>query len=146
MSERALKVLVCGGRDFNDAMTLGSWLGGIHKKQGIGLLIHGGARGADFMAGKFAEWARIPVKEYPADWQKHGRAAGPIRNQQMLDEGKPDLVVSKQCLPSIVRAWPRKCRVPFSIRAWPASGVRQEPSRAARKARSQETAMPVSPW
>ena len=46
------------------------------------------------MAGKFAEWARIPVKEYPADWQKHGRAAGPIRNQQMLDEGKPDLVVA----------------------------------------------------
>jgi len=94
MSERALKVLVCGGRDFNDAMTLGSWLGGIHKKQGIGLLIHGGARGADFMAGKFAEWAGIPVKEYHADWQKHGRAAGPIRNQQMLDEGKPDLVVA----------------------------------------------------
>jgi hypothetical protein len=29
-----------------------------------------------------------------ADWDKHGRAAGPIRNQQMLDEGKPDLVVA----------------------------------------------------
>ena len=89
-----MKVLVCGGRDFNDSMTLGSWLGGIHKQGGISLLIHGGARGADFMAGKFAEWAGIPVKEYAADWYQHGKAAGPIRNQQMLDDGKPDLVVA----------------------------------------------------
>lgn len=89
-----MKVLVCGGRDFNDAMTLGSWLGGIHKRGGISLLIHGGARGADFMAGEFAKWAGIPVRVYSADWDKHGRAAGPIRNQQMLDDGKPDLVVA----------------------------------------------------
>ena len=89
-----MKVLVCGGRDFNDSMTLGSWLGGIHKQGGISLLIHGGARGADFMAAKFAEWAGIPVKEYPADWGEHGKAAGPIRNQQMIDEGKPDKVLA----------------------------------------------------
>lgn len=94
MTDRVLTVLVCGGRDFTDAVTLGSWLGGIHKKQRIALLIHGGARGADFMAGEFAKWAGIPVKEYPADWDAHGRAAGPIRNQRMLDEGKPDLVVA----------------------------------------------------
>jgi hypothetical protein len=89
-----MKVLVCGGRDFNDALTLGSWLGGIHKKQGIDLLIEGGARGADFMAREFAKWMGIPVRTFEADRQKHGRAAGPIRNQQMLDEGKPDLVVA----------------------------------------------------
>lgn len=94
MSDRALTVLVCGGRNFDDALTLGSWLGGLHKKAGIALLIHGGARGADFMAGKFAQWAGIPVKEYPADWDTHGRAAGPIRNQRMLDDGKPDVVVA----------------------------------------------------
>ena len=29
---------------------------------------------------------------YPADWDKFGRAAGPIRNQQMLDEGKPNMI------------------------------------------------------
>jgi hypothetical protein len=89
-----MKVLVCGGRDFNDALTLGSWLGGIHKKQGIDLLIEGGARGADYMARKFAEWQGIPVKTFTADWERHGKAAGPIRNKQMLDEGKPDLVVA----------------------------------------------------
>lgn len=88
-----MKVLVCGGRDFNDAMTLGSWLGGIHKQHGITLLIEGGARGADYMARKFAEWAGIPVKSFPADWSQ-GKSAGPVRNRQMLTEGKPDLVVA----------------------------------------------------
>jgi len=86
-------VLVCGGRNFNDAMTLGSWLGGIHKKQGIDVLIEGGAPGADFMAREFARWAGIPVETYPADWSL-GKAAGPIRNLQMLEEGRPDLVVA----------------------------------------------------
>lgn len=32
------------------------------------------------------------VEKYPADWEKYGKVAGPIRNQQMLDEGKPDVV------------------------------------------------------
>mgnify|MGYP000229948581 CR=1 FL=1 len=89
-----MRVLVCGGRNFDDAMTLGAWLGGIHKQAGITALIHGGAKGADFMAGKFAEWAGIPVEVFPADWVTHGRRAGPIRNAKMLNEGAPDLVVA----------------------------------------------------
>lgn len=90
-----MRVLVCGGRDFDDAMTLGSWLGGIHKNAGpITLLIEGGAAGADTLARAFAEWQRIPVMTLEADWKRHGRAAGPIRNKQMLDEGKPNLVVA----------------------------------------------------
>jgi hypothetical protein len=89
-----MRVLVCGGRDFNDALTLGSWLGGIHKQHGITLLIEGGARGADFMARKFAEWQGIPVKTFAADWDQYGKGAGPIRNRQMLVEGMPDLVVA----------------------------------------------------
>lgn len=89
-----MRVLVCGGRDFDDAVTLGAWLGGIHKQDGISLLIQGGAKGADFMAARFAEWAGIPVRTFPADWKTWGRAAGPIRNQQMLDEGRPDLVLA----------------------------------------------------
>ena len=34
------------------------------------------------------------VEEYPADWKKYGKSAGPLRNQRMIDEGKPDLVVA----------------------------------------------------
>ncbi len=90
-----MKVLVCGGRDFDDPLTLGSWLGGIHKNNGpITLLIEGGATGADYMARKFAEWQGIPVKTFNAEWSRYGNAAGPIRNKRMLDEGKPDLVVA----------------------------------------------------
>ena len=90
----AMRVLICGGRKFDDALTLGSWLGGIHGKQGISVLIEGGASGADCMARKFAEWKGIPVITFAADWKAHGKAAGPMRNQRMLEEGKPDLVVA----------------------------------------------------
>lgn len=90
-----MRVLVCGGRNFDDPLTLGSWLGGIHKDCGpITLLIEGGAGGADFMASEFAKWRGIPVKTFRADWGRYGKAAGPRRNKQMLDEGHPDLVVA----------------------------------------------------
>jgi hypothetical protein len=89
-----MRILVCGGRDFNDALTLGSWLGGIHKDRGITLLIEGGAKGADAMAHAFAVWAKIPVMTFEADWETHGRAAGPLRNAKMLSDGKPELVVA----------------------------------------------------
>jgi len=77
-----MRVLVCGGRDFNDSLTLGSWLGGVHKNHGpITLLIEGGSRGADFMARKFAEWQGIPVQTFPADWDRDGKAAGKRRDR-----------------------------------------------------------------
>jgi hypothetical protein len=58
------------------------------------VIIHGAAPGADTLAGQWAADKGIPVEAFPADWEKHGRAAGPIRNKQMLDDGKPDLVVA----------------------------------------------------
>lgn len=91
---KGIRVLVCGGRRFNDALTLGSWLGGLMRDPGIACIIHGGAQGADFMAGKFAEWKGIPVEVYPAKWKEDGKAVGPIRNSRMLKEAKPDLVVA----------------------------------------------------
>jgi hypothetical protein len=39
-------------------------------------------------------WAAIEVEVYRADWAKHGRSAGPIRNQRMLSDGKPDKVMA----------------------------------------------------
>lgn len=94
LPNRPLRVLVCGGRNFNDVLTLGSWLGGIIKSHGIALVIQGGARGADHMAREFAKWKGIPVETYPANWSELGPSAGPIRNRLMLDMGKPDLVVA----------------------------------------------------
>lgn len=52
-------------------------------------LIHGGARGADNIAGEFGDFLQIPVHIYHAKWDDYGPAAGSIRNQQMIDEGRP---------------------------------------------------------
>lgn len=90
------RVLVCGGRRFNDALTFGSWMGGIERQHKITTIIQGGATGADFMAKKFGEWRGYKVETFDADWKRYGKAAGPIRNQRMIDEGKPDLAL---CLP-----------------------------------------------
>lgn len=58
------------------------------------LVIEGEAPGADTLAREAAEYFGIPVLAFPANWQKYGRAAGPIRNTEMLNEGKPDMVVA----------------------------------------------------
>jgi hypothetical protein len=51
------------------------------------ILMHGACpTGVDRVVDKWAERNLIPVKRYPADWDKHGKAAGPIRNQQMVDK------------------------------------------------------------
>ena len=80
------------GRDYtNKAVirtTMEAWL------EAGDSIIHGGAPGADMLAAEVAQELGIPARAYPADWRKHGRAAGPIRNQLMLDDGKPDIVVA----------------------------------------------------
>jgi hypothetical protein len=64
----------------------------------IKTLIHGDAPGADRLAAAWAKDTGLAefgeLLAFPADWEKHGNAAGPIRNQQMLDEGKPDMVIA----------------------------------------------------
>jgi hypothetical protein len=89
-----MKVLICGGRFFANWQELCVQLDTLHKSSPITEVIHGDALGADSMA---ADWARlrgIPQTPFPADWRANGRSAGPIRNQKMLDEGKPDLVIA----------------------------------------------------
>lgn len=89
-----IRVLVCGGRDYNDCHRVWTVLGDLHAVTPIAEIIHGGAPGADMWARTWGHSANLPVFEYAADWRRHGRAAGPIRNQQMIDEGKPNLVVA----------------------------------------------------
>lgn len=86
--------LVCGGRGFADKAGLAAALDRLHVKVGIYKIIAGAARGADRLATNWAADRGIAWQEYPADWDNHGKAAGPIRNQQMLDEGKPEGVVA----------------------------------------------------
>lgn len=90
----SIRLLVCGGRHFADAVLLAEWLGGLHSNPGISVLINGGAPGADTLACQFCEAREIPVETYPALWEVYGASAGPRRNQRMIDEGKPDLVLA----------------------------------------------------
>lgn len=94
---RSLRVLICGGRQFTDRRYLATVLDGLLNERGpFGLVIHGAAVGADTMGGDWAVSRGIPVRVFPAQWDtfENRRSAGPIRNQQMLTEGKPDLVVA----------------------------------------------------
>jgi YspA, cpYpsA-related SLOG family len=87
-------VLVCGGRDFTNRHYMFKVLDNLHDTTPIAFLIEGGARGADFFARHWAIEREVRYKTYPADWGKYGGDAGPIRNLQMLEEGKPDLVIA----------------------------------------------------
>ena len=83
-------VLVCGGRDFTNEGLLTQVLDEVSPQR----IISGMARGADLMAYNYATRRGIPCDEYPADWNKYGKSAGYIRNKQMLEQGRPDLVVA----------------------------------------------------
>lgn len=48
-------------------------------------VVSGGARGADAFGEEWARDRRVPVRVFPADWNRHGRAAGPIRNREMAE-------------------------------------------------------------
>lgn len=89
-----MRVLVCGGREYADWHTMRDVLWGIHHDTRIVEIIHGGARGADEMAARWAKLADVPVAVVKADWQRHGKAAGPLRNQEMLDRHHPDQVIA----------------------------------------------------
>lgn len=88
-----MKVLVGGGRAYNDEKTVFAMLDSIHAVSPITVLVSGNARGADTLGECWAESRGIEVRRYPADWSRYGKAAGAIRNQQMLDFERPDLVV-----------------------------------------------------
>ena len=90
-----MRLLVCGGRDFDDWRWVMRSMDDLDSNEGIDLVIHGGARGADTLAGRWADRRRVPCMVFPAAWKGGlGRSAGPIRNGWMIDFGKPDLVLA----------------------------------------------------
>jgi hypothetical protein len=86
-----MKILVCGDRNWSNVFSIRREL---QKFSGEIIVIHGAARGADSIAGDVAKSLGFKVEVYPAKWNELGRAAGPIRNVQMLEEGRPDLVLA----------------------------------------------------
>ncbi len=77
-------VLVCGGRDFEDYLTVRNTLNDVTSKMGkIDILISGGANGADSLAEDWAKAHGVKNQRFPANWKKYGNYAGPLRNDFM---------------------------------------------------------------
>src|SRR5690349_19463465 len=94
-----MRVLVTGSRDLTDIDLVHDALSEVFHELPSGeelTVIHGGARGADRIAGAWCQQLRrygVREEVHNADWKTHGKAAGPIRNQQMVDS-KPDVVLA----------------------------------------------------
>lgn len=80
------RILICGDRNWSDQRSIEAFVNLLPRDA---VVIEGGAPGADTLAGLCAITAGLSLLVYPADWRRYGRAAGPIRNAQMLDEGQP---------------------------------------------------------
>ncbi len=88
-----MKVVVCGGRDYNDIRNVFLKLDEFHAETPITELMQGGATGADYIAKTWAEKRGVINHTIKADWKKNGRAAGPMRNDEMLN-WEPDVVLA----------------------------------------------------
>ena len=88
-----MRILVCGSRDWGDPFAIEDALA--KHVAADTTILHGAARGADLMAAAIADQFGLETQPFPADWEKHGKAAGVIRNLAMLDAA-PDLVIAFQ--------------------------------------------------
>ena len=83
-----MKLIIAGCRDFNDEHIIYEGIDCFINEYGKpDLIIEGGASGVDRIAGDYARENDIPLMVFPADWNKYGRAAGPIRNGEMAKHG-----------------------------------------------------------
>jgi len=86
-----ITILVTGGRNFGVGNTreveaLWEVLDRLQREGNIVVVRHGGCSGADSVADAWAKAHDVPVDVMPADWAKFGRAAGPMRNSDMVSK------------------------------------------------------------
>jgi hypothetical protein len=106
-----VRVLVCGSRTWTDQSIIGTILTGFLEEAIINfsdlVVIEGCAKGADYFAhhffdgpceapggGSHAGHLNVKHEHFPANWTKYGKRAGFLRNQRMLDESHPHIVVA----------------------------------------------------
>lgn len=91
-------LLVCGTRDAPDTAAAREWVrahvAALVEEHGIDRVVHGGARGVDALAGEAAKALSLACVVYPADWRAHGKAAGPLRNREMMRRERPAIVLA----------------------------------------------------
>lgn len=136
------RIVVCGGRTFgerprnladprysercahaeSERTQLNYVLSAFHDAFGIGELAHGGARGADTLAGEWAARFQVPCRVFTADWKGYGNLAGALRNKAMLEEFAPDYVIvfpgGKGTADCVRRAKQRFIPVLYALMPW----------------------------
>lgn len=78
-----MKTAVIGSRTFDNYQQLKAVLDNLSEKPTE--IISGGAKGADALAERYAKENSLPLKVIPANWERHGKAAGPIRNLLIIE-------------------------------------------------------------
>lgn len=81
-----MKLIIAGGREFNDYELLSETVYANFDLENLEI-ISGAARGADRLGQEFAHRNELVLYNFPADWDKHGKAAGYVRNTEMADFG-----------------------------------------------------------
>ena len=85
---KEIRIIIAGSRDFNDYKLLKTSMRDILKNtslEGVNKIkiISGTARGADQLGERFAKQFKLEVVKFPADWDRFGKSAGYIRNEEM---------------------------------------------------------------
>lgn len=94
LQNRPCKVLVCGGRKFDDEKFLYDILDAMHAEFKFTEIIHGGAFGADKLAGKWALERGIKETVFKPNYSKYAPRIAPLRRNTVMAQQKPDLVVA----------------------------------------------------
>lgn len=100
-----MRLIVCGSRDWTKQAPIWTYLDGLLSRwdrTSEFLLAQGGAKGADKIAEQwfraretdFEPFGGFKHHPFPADWKQYGKAAGAIRNREMYDTIKPNLVIA----------------------------------------------------
>ena len=93
MTPESYRVLVTGSRTWRDRAAIVDALDELHAEYGALIVVHGGAVGADRMAGQWVQGMRhahvlsVTAEPHAADWRQHGKQAGFIRNAEMVALG-----------------------------------------------------------
>lgn len=85
------KAIVCGGRDYTDAARVTRILEAAQERLGVDAIVQGGAEGVDRIAKEWAVHRHLQCDTYYAAWDLHGKAAGPIRNAEMLAKSEAEI-------------------------------------------------------
>lgn len=90
-------ILITGSRKYTDIFPMRDMLfeviANVDDDKEL-VIVHGGAEGADWTAGFWANLYDIECRVYFADWKTHGKKAGPIRNSEMLEKENVDIVLA----------------------------------------------------